>query len=114
VVCADAGLEFHLASDRAIVDDLWDNVTAHMWACRYGVALFEDRVDRGLNHNLLIEVGAMIMSGRRCALLKDGSIDKMPTDFVGMIYKSVDLSVEETVAEVVRGWISNDLAVGRL
>lgn len=113
-VCAEAGLEFHLASDRAIVDDLWDNVTAHMWASRYGVALFEDRVDRGLNHNLLIEVGAMIMTGRRCALLKDGSIEKMPTDFVGMIYKSVDLSAEDTVYETVRVWIKDDLSVGTL
>jgi hypothetical protein len=109
--CAESGLEFHLASDRAIVDNLWDNVTAHMWASRYGVAVFEDRVDRGLNHNLLIEVGAMIMSGRRCALLKDGSIEKLPTDFVGMIYKSVDLSTEDTVAETVRNWIKDDLAV---
>jgi hypothetical protein len=83
-----------------------------MWACRYGVALFEDRVDRGLNHNLLIEVGAMIMTGRRCALLKDGSIEKMPTDFVGMIYKSVDLSEEDTVAAVVRAWIKHDLSIG--
>ncbi len=113
-VCAESGLEFHLASDRAIVDDLWDNVTAHMWACRYGVAFFEDRADRGLNHNLLIEVGAMIMGGRRCALLKDGSIEKLPTDFVGMIYKSVDLSAEETVAQVVRTWIKDDLTVGNL
>lgn len=113
-ICAEAGLEFHLASDRAIVDDLWDNVTAHMWASRYGVALFEDRVDRGLNHNLLIEVGAMIMSGRRCALLKDGSIEKLPTDFVGMIYKSVDLSAEDTVAQVVRAWIKDDLAIANL
>ncbi len=85
-----------------------------MWACHYGVAFFEDRVDRGLNHNLLIEVGAMIMSGRRCALLKDGSIEKLPTDFVGMIYKSVDLSAGETVAQVVRAWIKDDLTVGNL
>ena len=113
-VCSEFGLEFHLASDRAIVDDLWANVTAHMWASRYGVALFEDRVDRGLNHNLLIEVGAMIMTGRRCALLKDGSIDKMPTDFVGMIYKSVDLSVEDTVAAAVRAWLKDDLTIGTL
>jgi hypothetical protein len=113
-VCSEFGLEFHLASDRAISDDLWDNVTAHMWGCRYGVALFEDRVERGLNHNLLIEVGAMIMSGRRCALLKDGSIEKLPTDFVGMIYKSVDLSAEDTVATVVRAWIKDDLSIGRL
>lgn len=113
-VCAEFGLEFHLASDRAISDDLWDNVTAHMWACRYGVAFFEDRVERGLNHNLLIEVGAMIMSGRRIALLKDGSIRKLPTDFVGMIYKSVDLSGEDTVAAAVRAWIKDDLTIGSL
>lgn len=110
--CSEVGLEFHLASDRAIVDDLWANVTAHMWACRYGVALFEDRVERGLNHNLLIEVGAMLMAGRRCALLKDGSIERMPTDFVGMIYKSVDLSAEETVATTVRSWLGDDLRIG--
>lgn len=110
--CFEAGLEFHLASDRAIVDDLWANVTAHMWACRYGVALFEDRVERGLNHNLLIEVGAMLMTGRRCALLKDGSIERMPTDFVGMIYKSVDLSAEETVAATVQAWLQDDLRIG--
>lgn len=110
--CSEFGLKFHLASDRAIVDDLWANVTAHMWACRYGVALFEDRADRGLNHNLLIEVGAMLMAGRRCALLKDGSIERMPTDFVGMIYKSVDLSAEDTVVAAVRTWVRDDLGIG--
>jgi hypothetical protein len=82
-----------------------------MWACRYGVALFEDRVDRGLNHNLLIEVGAMLMTGRRCALLKDGSIERMPTDFVSMIYKSVDLSADFTVAATVQGWLRDDLGI---
>ena len=41
--CEAHGLEFHLASDRAIVDDLWSNVAAHMWACKYGIAFFEDR-----------------------------------------------------------------------
>jgi hypothetical protein len=113
-VCAELGLEFHLASDRAITDDLWSNVTAHMWACRYGVAFFEDRVERGLNHNLLIEVGAMIMTGRRCAMLKDGSIEKMPTDFVGMIYKSVDLEKDDTVTAAVRTWLKDDLRIGKL
>lgn len=113
-VCAEYGLEFHLASDRALVDDLWDNVIAHVWGSRYGIGYFEDRVDRGLNHNLLIEVGAMIMSGRRVALLKDGSLERMPTDFVGKIYKSVDLSSEDSVADAVRSWLRDDLTVGTL
>ncbi|MFF2050532.1 hypothetical protein ACFVU2_02925 [Leifsonia sp. NPDC058194] len=113
-VCAEFGLEFHLASDRAITDDLWSNVTAHMWGCRYGIGFFEDRLERGLNHNLLIEVGAMIMTGRRCALLRDGSIDKMPTDFIGMIYKSVNLEDESTVRDRVTDWLKDDLRVGKL
>jgi hypothetical protein len=40
---------------------------------------FEARVERGLNCNLETEVGSMLMTGRRCALLKDGSTDKMST-----------------------------------
>jgi hypothetical protein len=113
-VCNEHGLEFHLASDRAIVDDVWANVMAHMWGSRYGIGFFEDRVERGLNYNLVTEVGAMLMTGRRVALLKDGSIEKMPTDFVGMIYKSVDLSDEGTVRVLVTNWLKDDLRMGTI
>jgi len=108
-VCAAHGLEFHLASDRQIVDDLWGNVTAHMWASRYGVAIFENRADRGLNYNLTIEVGGMLVMGRRTALLKDKSIAAMPTDLVGKIYKSIDLDRKVTVKKALTTWIKDDL-----
>ncbi|MCU1523761.1 MAG: hypothetical protein JWO18_655 [Microbacteriaceae bacterium] len=110
--CEEHGLEFHLASDRQIVDDVWPNVMAHMWGSRYGIGFFEDSVNRGLNYNLTSEVGAMSMTGRRVAMLKDGSIEKMPTDFTGMIYKSVDLKDEKTVREAVGTWIKDDLRIG--
>lgn len=111
-VCEENGLEFHLASDRAIVDDVWANVMAHMWGSRYGIGFFEDRVERGLNYNLVTEVGSMLMTGRRVALLKDGSIERMPTDFVGMIYKSVDLSDDSAVRQCVLNWLKEDLRIG--
>jgi hypothetical protein len=38
-VCLLHGLQFHLASDQNIVDDLWANVLAHIWACQYGIGL---------------------------------------------------------------------------
>jgi hypothetical protein len=110
-VCRQHGLEFHLASDRAMHDDLWTNVTAHMWASRYGVGFFEDRVDRGLNHNLTIEIGGMLMTGRRCALLKDGTLDRMPTDLVGLIYKSVDLADEDSIRAALHVWVRDDLGL---
>jgi hypothetical protein len=107
------GLNLHLASARQLDDDLYGNIAAHMWACRYGVGLFEDRADRGLNENMIIEVGSMIITGRRCALLKDETIEKMPTDFVGQIYKPVDFGdVAEVSAELHR-WAANDLGLGK-
>lgn len=111
-VCADHGLVFHLASDRAIVDDLWSNVAGHMWGCRFGIAFFEDRMGRGLSYNLTIEVGSMLMTGRRCALLKDSTIDAMPTDLVGQIYKDVDLTELATVETAVESWIRDDVNSG--
>jgi hypothetical protein len=110
--CANHGLAFHLASDRAIVDGLWANVAAHMWASHYGIAFLEDRMSRGLNYNLTIEVGSMLMAGRRCALLKDRSIEKLPTDLVGHIYRPVDLSDRASVSRAIHGWLRDDLALG--
>lgn len=111
-VCRLHGLQFHLASDRAINDDLWTNVAAHMWASQYGIAFFEDRRNRGLNYNLTIEVGSMLITGRRCALLKDSSIPRMPTDLVGKIYKSVDLGKTKSISDALHLWIRDDLNLG--
>jgi hypothetical protein len=109
--CSSHGLQFHLASDRAIVDDLWTNVTAHAWASRYGIAFFEDRRSRGLNYNLTIEVGAMLVMGRRLALLRDKSIARMPSDLVGKIYKPVDLDVDRQVSDAIHRWLRDDLSL---
>ena len=108
-VCAQHGFTLHLASDRAIVDDLWGNVLAHMWASRYGLAIVEDRLGRGMNYNLTIEIGGMLTTGRRTALLKDASIARLPTDLVGKIYKDVDLENPSTVREQVHRWLRDDI-----
>lgn len=111
--CKDHGLEFHLASDRAIVDDLWANVAAYMWASRYGIAFFEDRAERGINLNLTIEVGSMLMTGRRVALMKDATVPSLPTDLVGKLYKPVNLDDADTVLRRAHAWLADDLGLGR-
>src|SRR5438874_1801095 len=82
---ATHGLRLHLASDAIVEDTLFANVAAYMWACRYGFALLEDRVEEGVNYNVVIEVGAMFMAGRQTALLKDTTVPTLPTDLVGHI-----------------------------
>jgi hypothetical protein len=113
-VLAGHGLTLHVADDRQLDEDLFGNIAAHMWACRFGIALFEDRRGRGLNHNMLIEVGAMLALGRRCALLKDAvTVHAMPTDFVGQIYKSIDLDELDGAAAVLHRFAADDLGFGR-
>lgn len=103
------GLTMHLASDRQLDDDLYGNIAAHTWACKFGIALFEDRLGRGLNENMLVEVGSMLVIGRRCALLKDVSIKRMPTDFIGRIYKEADFSNVEAMTAQAHRWAADDL-----
>jgi hypothetical protein len=109
------GLTLHLASDRIVEDDLLGNVGAYMWACQYGIGLLEDRLSngRGLNANMLIEIGSMLMIGRRCAILKDRTSPAPPSDLSGQIYKSVDFDFPESVAAAVHEWLSEDLGRGR-
>lgn len=111
-VCTGHGLEFHLASDRQIVDDLWANVAAHLWGSQYAIAFFENRTGKGLNYNLQIEVGSSLVLGRRLAILKDKPVETLPTDLVGRIYKTIDLDNVKTVAESLHAWCRDDLNLG--
>jgi hypothetical protein len=106
------GLTLHLASDANTDDDLWSNIAGYLWACRYGVALLENRVGKGLNYNLVIEVGAMLATGRRCALLKDVTQEALPTDLVGQIYRPVDFDDLDQVNLAVHDWAAHDLGLG--
>lgn len=107
------GLILHLASDRQAEDELFGNVAAHMWACKYGIGLFETRFGSEFNDNLQIEVGGMLIAGRRVALLKDRDTPNMPTDFVGHIYKSVDFDDVDAVSSAIHHWAAEDLGLGR-
>jgi hypothetical protein len=107
------GLNLHLASTRIVEETLWPNVAAYTWACQFGVAFFEDRVGEGLNYNLVAEVGAMLIAGRQCALIRDSTAPDMPTDLIGHIYKPVDLDDLSGVANELHRWVSDDLDLGR-
>ena len=107
------GLHLHLANDRNVDDELFGNVAAYMWACQFGLAFCEDRIKRGLNHNVMIELGSMTVTGRRCAILKDRTSPNLPTDLVGRIYKSVDLENLSELRDQIHLWAAADLALGR-
>ncbi len=110
-IMAEYGLNFHLASDRAVADEMWPNVSALMWGCRFGIVVVEDTANEGVNTNVLIELGAMLMTGRRCVFLRDKSVERVPSDLVGHIRKDVDLRDQATVVAALHDWCDNDLLI---
>jgi hypothetical protein len=108
-----AGLTMHLANDRQADDELFGNVVAHIWGCKYGLAFLETLgAEPGggqLNDNVLIEIGAMLVSGRRCCLLKDVGAPSLPTDFIAQIYKPIEFGDSHAVKTNLDAWVCDDL-----
>jgi hypothetical protein len=106
------GLRARLAKDRALSEDLWENVRIYMNASRYGLAVFDEIHEREFNPNIALELGYMYALGRRCLLLKDKRMPRLPTDTLGKIYKDFDPhDVESTVPPQVRSWCEDDLGL---
>jgi hypothetical protein len=103
------GLTVHLASDGPVDDDLLTNVGAYMWGSQYGIGIVEDRAASGLNYNAVIELGGMIVTGRRCAILKDTTVGELPTDLAGHVYREVDIGRPAKVAAEAEAWASKTL-----
>jgi hypothetical protein len=109
----DHGLTLHVASDRQVEDNLFGNVGAFMWGSLFGIGILEDRLGRGLNYNVVTELGSMLILGRRCAILRDRTAPDIPSDLGAEIYKPVDLDDLEGIRDEAHRWLSEDLGLGR-
>lgn len=90
------------ADDKAYADDLWLNICGYMWACNYGIAVFEDIEERDFNPNIALECGFMMALGKRVLILKEGRMTKMPTDITGKLWKpfsvfEIEISIKRTI-----------------
>ena len=81
-------------------------------ACQYGVAIFEDIDQREFNPNISLELGYMLGRQKRCLLLKEQRLPRLPSDIVGHLYRPWDaFRAETTVAAQVDQWLSTDLGL---
>jgi predicted nucleotide-binding protein len=69
------------------------------------VAIFEEIDEREFNPNIALELGFMLALNKRCLILKDQRMPKMPTDIVGKLYKEFDTyNIETSVTRSVEAW----------
>ena len=104
------GLIARLAKDGSVVDDLWENITNYMRFCRFGIAVFEDIDEREFNPNISLELGYMYALNKRCLLLKEKRMPRLPVDICGRIYRDFDaLNIQASIQEQVSEWCVRDL-----
>jgi len=100
------GLSVLRADDKDYTGDLWENVCTYMLGVRYGIAVFEEIDVREFNPNIALELGFMLALSRRCLILKDRRMPRVPTDIVGKLYKEFDTyNIEDTIAAAVTSWV---------
>ena len=106
------GLIARLAKDGSVADDLWENITHYMRYSRFGIAVFEDIDEREFNPNISLELGYMYAMNKRCLLLKEKRMPRLPIDICGRIYRDFDaLDIQTSIQEQVAEWCSKDLAL---
>ena len=99
------GLSVLRADDKDYTGDLWENVCLYMLGSRYGVAVFEEIDLREFNPNVALELGFMIAHDKRCLLLKDKRMPRMPADVVGKLYKEFDTyDIRASIDKAVDAW----------
>jgi hypothetical protein len=104
------GLQCVRADDRDYTGDVWSNIEVYLTGCKYGIAVFEDIDERDFNPNVSLELGYMMGRKRRCLLLKEKRLPKMPADVVHKLYQPWDaFKIEETISAQVARWVDVDL-----
>jgi hypothetical protein len=99
------------ADEKDYTGDLWENVCLYMIGCTYGIAIFEEIDEREFNPSVALELGFMLANNKRCLLLKDQRMPKLPTDILGKLYKTFDTyKIESSLSDAIDAWI-NDIGL---
>jgi hypothetical protein len=100
------GLKALRSDHRDYTGELWTNVCVYMLGCKYGIAVFEEIEEREINPNIALELGFMMATGKRCLILKDQAMPRVPSDIVGKLYKPFDTrNISRSVPKEVISWL---------
>jgi hypothetical protein len=104
--CEIHGVEALRVDDHRYSDEVLPNIRTCMHGCGFGIAVFERLTADHFNPNVSLEVGYMLALGKPVCLLKDSTLQALPTDLVGRLYESFDVQrVDETIPKVLHRWL---------
>ena len=94
------------ADEYQFARTIWENIKAYMDNADFGIAITDSVEEDYINSNVSVEIGYMLALKKKVCLLKEKSLDKLHSDFAGIIYKEFDINnVEGTIPTVLTDWM---------
>lgn len=95
------------ADEQQFASTIWENIKVYMDNADYGIAIAESVEDQYINSNVSVEIGYMLALKKKVCLLKEKSLDKLHSDFAGIIYNEFDIDdVEGTLPITLEKWMN--------
>jgi hypothetical protein len=102
------GFNLIRADDKDYTGELWENVCLYILGCKYCIAVFEEIDEREFNPNVAFELGFAFALNKRCLILKDQRMPKMPTDIIGKLYKQFDTyNIKQSLLFALDSWLKD-------
>lgn len=96
------------ADDKEYHEDLYYNVATYMHGCSFGIAVFERLESDDFNPNVSLEVGYLRALRKPVCLLKDRTLNLLPSDLLGKLYCEFDAQrPTETIKRSLTGWLKD-------
>lgn len=103
---AEYGIVGIRADEQQFARTIWENIKVYMDNADYGIAIAESVEDQYINSNVSVEIGYMLALKKKVCLLKERSLDKLHSDFAGIIYNEFDIdNVEESIPKTLEKWM---------
>lgn len=108
------GLDIVRADENEFHADLWGNVRTYLHGCSFGIAVYERIITNQPNANVGLEVGYLMAMGKPVLLLKDDTLEDLPSDLAGKLYKTFDAhDPENSIPKGMVKWLEQNGIIGR-
>ena len=114
-ILRELGINPLRADDKTYSEDVMANIEAYLYGCRFAVAVHDRFLTNEHNANVAIEVGYCMGMKKPLCLLKERTVEALPSDLQGRIYVSFDgARIEESLSAALIKWLSdNGISVTR-
>jgi len=99
-ICRSYNIEAIRADDKRYSEDLFTNIQTYMHGCGFGIAVFETE----FNPNVSLEVGYMIALRKNVCLMKDETLQLLPSDLIGRLYEPFNTLQLEQIQVLLEKW----------